>query len=357
MPVVVAGGVAGVIALSAASASGASPSLAPRTAGQLLTAVMHSSAQSFSGTVSETANLGIPSLPGGHSAASLSWQAFIAGTHTARVWAAGPDKQRVALVGELSEADVIRNGPDVWTYTSDSNTVTHSTVAQSGQANETPSPSEATPASVAARVLKAVNPSTEVTVASAKKVAGQAAYSLVIQPRDARSTVRKVIIAVDAVHFVPLRVAVYGKSSSAALDLRFKQISFSTPAASTFVFHKPAGATVSTDPLGLTHPAGEGHHRDSQAPSTGSTPASTHAAPRVIGKDWTSVLEVHGGTQSLSAALSGATLRELTTPVGSSGDRLLHTALLNALILPDGRAFIGAVQPSLLEQVAASTPN
>jgi outer membrane lipoprotein-sorting protein len=335
--------------------------LPARTAAQLLTAVMNSADTSFSGTVRETADLGIPSLPGGRSSASLSWQTFIAGSHSARVWSDGPDKQRVALIGELSEADVVHNGADVWTYTSDSNTVTHSIRSQSTQPSEPPSAADVIPAGLAAKVLKAVNPSTKVTVVSTKKVAKHAAYTLLIQPRDARSTVRKVTIAVDATTFVPLRVAVYAKASSPALEVAFTDISFSKPAASTFVFHTPVGATVSKDPFGLTRTPGAHRHHIAQTPDTtsgtASTPSAAHVAPRVIGKDWTSVVEIHGGTQGLDAALSGGTLRELTTPVGSSGDRLLHTALLNALILPDGRAFIGAVQPSLLEQVAASTPN
>jgi hypothetical protein len=42
---------------------------------------------------------------------------------------------------------------------------------------------------------------------------------------------------------------------------------------------------------------------------------------------------------------------------GSFGTgQLLQTALVSVLILSDGRAFVGAVTPEHLEQVAASTP-
>ena len=57
-----------------------------------------------------------------------------------------------------------------------------------------------------------------------------------------------------------------------------------------------------------------------------------------------------------SAVLGGASLREVTTPVGTGGARLLHTALVNALLMPDGRVFVGAVQPAMLEHAAATTP-
>ena len=51
----------------------------------------------------------------------------------------------------------------------------------------------------------------------------------------------------------------------------------------------------------------------------------------------------------------GGLLQQFTVPVGSSGMRLLHTALVNAVLTPDGRAFVGAVRPAALEHVAATT--
>jgi outer membrane lipoprotein-sorting protein len=350
-PVAVAGVIAGAVALSGTSASGATPHLPAKSAAQLLTAVQTGTATSFSGRVSETANLGLPTLPGGHSPASLSWQTFLSGTHTARVWADGPDKQRIALVGELSEADVVHRGTNLWTYTSDTNTVTHSTVPARGGADATPSAADVTPSAVAARVLKTVSPTTSVTVDTARRVAGRNAYTLVLAPRDARSTVRKVTISIDAKKFVPLRVQVFGKGSAPAFSTGFTSISYGRPAASTFAFVAPKGATTSTDPLGVrsTH----GRHHDRPSSSASSTPRTTTSKPAVIGTGWTSVVEL---PSTAGASLGGSTVRDLTSAVGTSGNRLLHTALVNAVILPDGRAFVGAVSPALLERIAATTP-
>ncbi|MDT4923561.1 MAG: hypothetical protein QOG01_1274 [Pseudonocardiales bacterium] len=369
-PVLVAAAVVAGVVLTTAFASGASPTLPSRTAAQLIAAVLRSDATTLSGEVQETANLGVPSLPGDQSGASLSWQTFITGTHSARVWVGGPDKQRVALLGELSEADVVRNGADVWTYTSDTNTVTHSTLPNDKNnrpGGETPSASDVTPAAVAARVLKAVGPSTAVTVDPSTMVANRAAYTLAISPRDANSTVRKVTIAIDAKKYVPLQVQVFGSSSTPAFQTGFTSISFGKPSASTFTFHTPAGATVSNDPFGTTSQPGDrprGSHSDKSTTESGpagtsgnSSAAPGGAQPKVLGQDWTSVVEVPAGSQGLGSALGGSTLNELTTPVGNSGARLLHTALLNAVILADGRTFIGAVQPALLEHIAATTPN
>jgi hypothetical protein len=55
-------------------------------------------------------------------------------------------------------------------------------------------------------------------------------------------------------------------------------------------------------------------------------------------------------------SFGGASLRDVTTPVGTDGARLLHTALVNALVAPDGRVFVGAVRPAMLEHAAATTP-
>ena len=371
LPVVVVGAVAAGVTLAAGSASGASPTLPHRSAAQLLVAVQKSDVTALSGVVKETANLGLPSLPDGRSGASLSWQTFITGSHSAKVWVDGRSRQRVALLGELSEADVVHNGTNLWTYTSDSNTVTHTvlknrTADHAGgrtDATEKPDARDLTPAALAAKVLKAVSPSTAVSVDASRIVADHAAYTLVLKPRDARSTVRKVTIAIDAEHFVPLRVQVFGHGSAPALQTGFTKINFTTPSASTFAFKVPAGATVSTNPFGPQDRFGEHRRHSSVGPATPKPapkylPRHASAQPKIIGSGWTSIVEIpagSGGGAGPAGAL-GSLPRELTT-AGSNGQRVLHTALVNAVLLPDGRTFVGAVSQSLLEHVAATTPN
>ncbi len=366
-PVIVAGVVVAGVALNNVAASGASPNLPTRSAAQLIAKVQQTTATSFSGQLSETANFGIPTLPGGHDTASFSWQTFLSGTHTARVWSDGADKQRIALTGELSEADVVHNGNNVWTYTSDTNTVTHNTLSKrSGKTHSSktesqhPDATDTTPTAIAAKLLKAIDPSTKVSVDSTSRVAGHNAYSLVLAPRDTRSTIRKVTIAIDARTYLPLQVQVFGSGSSPAFSTGFTKINYTRPAASTFAFKIPAGATVSNDPLGLTRTHGDhgDHHRShaKTAPTVSAKPepgVAHSSAPKLIGSGWTSIIELPKG--GASSALSGSMLKQLTTAVGTNGTRLLHTALLNAVILPDGRTFLGAVSPAMLEHVAATT--
>jgi outer membrane lipoprotein-sorting protein len=305
----------------------------------------------LSGQISETANLGIPSLPGDRSTASLSWQTFVAGTHSARVWVDGPQRQRFALLGELSEADVVHNGRDLWTYTSDTNTVTHSVLRTTGAA--TPQLPR-TPAALSAQLLKAVAPSTSVGVGPSRVVAGRTAYTLVIAPRDARSTIRRIIVAVDSRRFVPLQVQIFGGSASPALRIGFTKISFTRPAASTFRFTVPRGAAVSSNPL-----SADRHHETANPDRRHvQSHASTASGPdtRIIGSGWTAVLELRRGAGAMVGGLPDGLGQAASTVPGSSA-RLLHTALVNAVITGDGRVFVGAIQPALLEHVAATTAN
>jgi hypothetical protein len=116
---------------------------------------------------------------------------------------------------------------------------------------------------------------------------------------------------------------------------------------------------VSSDPFGLRVDALRHEHHDGStpAPTTPTTPttSATTGSTTTIGSGWTSVLELHGA--SAVSALGGGLLQDLTSAVGSSGERLLHTALINAVLLPDGRTFLGAVSPTLLEHIAATTAN
>ena len=93
--------------------AGASPALPHRSAAQLLVDVSKADGTPLSGTVVETARLGFPALPD-VSGTSITPMSLVTGSHTARVWYDGADKARVALVGDLAETDLIRNGRDVW---------------------------------------------------------------------------------------------------------------------------------------------------------------------------------------------------------------------------------------------------
>lgn len=324
----------------------ANPGLPPKTAGELLAAVANAPNQPFSGTVVETANLGLPALP--DTGGSTSPQALLTGSHTLRIWYASPKQVRLALIGDLAETDLIRNGTDAWLWSSRTNTATH-TVLPAGAAGSVPSPTTlpVDPVTAAQRALAAIDPTTVVTVDGTSLVANRPVYELVLAPRDSSSLIGQVRLALDSTTFLPLRVEVFAKGgTSPAFETGFTSLQTAPPDASVFAFTPPPGATVTNQSAPMTQPG-------ASAPSTPSM------SPTVVGSGWTSVLVLHGATaSSLSSNATLGTVLKATTPVqGAFGSgQLLSTPLLSVLLLSDGRTLIGAVTPSVLEQAATSAP-
>ena len=98
----------------------------------------------LSGTVVQNADLGLPDLSGLGGGGSSDFSSLISGSHTLRVWYGGEDQQRLALLGTLGESDIVRNGPDVWTWSSEDNTATHYSLPahQDGTESEAALPSD-----------------------------------------------------------------------------------------------------------------------------------------------------------------------------------------------------------------------
>jgi outer membrane lipoprotein-sorting protein len=366
--------VAGVGIASAITVAQAAPALQPRTPAQLLAAVAgdHASVPPLTGTVVETATLGIPQLPGGENPNSIT--SLLAGSHTLKIWYDGPRKLRLAAPVQMGETDLVRNGTTAWLWQSSSNSVTkylipagHGDHAREPAIPKTP----LTPQQAAQQVLKFAGRSTRVTTEANVTVAGQAAYQLVLAPKASGSQVAKITIALDAQHLsVPLQVQVFAKgTASPVFQVGYTSISFVTPAASNFNFTPPPGAKVHTETLSLP----SGH-------APGQTPQGMTSGAQVIGKDWTTVMVLPasevlpggalskvagagnaaglagqaarsasggGGAISGSAMLSALMLAAHPVHGAWGSGRLLHTSLVSMLIT-NGHVLIGAVTPSVL---------
>ena len=338
--------VLGAAALTSVTAD-ATPTLAPRSAAELLVDVQNASVAGLSGTVVQNADLGLPDLPvqmGGRG--SSSFTSLVSGTHTLRVWYAGEDQQRLALLGTLGESDLVRNGSDVWTWSSDSNSATHYQLPAHPPAAMPADPGLAamTPQQAADAALAAIEPTTSVTTDGTADVAGRSAYELVLAPKDSASLVGQVRIAIDADQHIPLRVRVFANGATApAFEVGFTQISFDTPGTEQFQFSPPPGATVTESPLGRQAPAGADTPQPSQRPQAA-------AVPKVVGTGWTSVLVAQLPTGADLGSIVGSLPQE--TGTWGSG-RLLQSALFSVLVTDDGRVVAGAVAPDLLYRAAA----
>ncbi len=358
VPAVAVAAVAAVGLAPHAFATSAHPTLPPKSAAQLLAAAEQTQVKAVTGTIETTANLGLPSLPDRMTGAASGFAALLTGTHRLRVWGDGPERQRVALLGDLSETDVVHNGRDVWVYDSTTNTVTHWTApAGSGMrhagADTGSAAQRLTPQAQADQALRAIDPSTSVRVDPTVRVANRPAYQLVLTPRTQATLVRSVRIAFDAATYAPLRVQVFAAGSKTpAWQTAFTTVSFTAPSASTFTFTPPPGAKVTTR---------------TAAPHAGRLPSArehmsgTGARPTVVGTGWASIVEFPAGTVDLASVAqpgsgprdggSAALLGRVTSTVPQG--RLLSTRLLSALVTPDGRLFVGAVPAQALEQAAA----
>ncbi|HUA42759.1 MAG TPA: hypothetical protein VMA32_14390 [Streptosporangiaceae bacterium] len=255
-----------VIAAAAVASADATPSLAPRTAAQLLTEVAQGSKVPLgpvSATVQETSSLGLPQLPafaqqdGGPSG-------LTSGSKSISIWYRDPQHIRVAEMVQAGETDLRLDGRTLWVWSSKTQTATRYTLPArvsgvpaitKGNGLVPPSSHQAfpavgnsvpdTPQAAAAQLLKAVGPTTVVSVQRNVYVAGRAAYQLSLVPRSSKSLVGSVLIAIDAARHIPLRVEVYARASSAlAYSIGFTALTFGTPAASNFSFTPPPGATV-----------------------------------------------------------------------------------------------------------------
>lgn len=367
LPAGVAAAIAvGSLTSSVTNSAAAEPNLPARTAAQLLVALETANPPGFSGTIVETAKLGLPQLPdigGSGGDSSLSLANLVTGAHTVRIWYGGQDKQRLALLGQLSESDIIHNGKDLWSYSSTDRQVTHSTLSTAESKGLTHhNLTTMTPQAAADAALKAIDPTTAVQVDRTARVAGRAAYQLLLTPKDSRSLIGSVRIAVDAQTSVPLRVQVFARNAtSPAIQVGFTDVSFKTPNASVFTFVPPAGATVTQgNPLsGPSFPAGGAMPQrikdGTSAPSTGAA-TPDNSGPKVLGKGWTAVLELQdqglaAGSDNPGSSLA-AILDKIATP--TQGGRLVTSALFTVFISDDGHVYVGPVSADAIRQVAST---
>lgn len=323
--------------------------LPEKTPEQLIAMVAASNVSGFSGTVEQRVDLGLPELPSsGHAESSETAGGMaqvveaLSQDHTARVYADGAAKQRVQLLDVLSERDIIRNGSTVWTYDSTANKATKTTLpAHQGSGAETPAGPVTTPADLAAKLLAAADPSTNVAMGTPISIANRAAYVLTLTPRTAETLVDQVSVAVDAQTGVPLSVAVRAKgSTSAAFEVAFTQLTLEAPPASVFAFTPPAGATVTEQ----TIPSPETAEHQDHAKEQGRQQLST------TGTGWATIAATPANTVP-AGALDDPGVKALLHQV--DGGQALETTLFSVLVTPDGRVFSGAVPVSALQAAAA----
>jgi len=322
--------------------AGAAVDLPDKSPRQVLELAAGSSVDTFSGTLEQTSELGLPELPssgqtGGGDAASNELSDaldLLSGDHTVRVYQNGPDQSRVQVQDTMAERNLIHNGDDVWLYDSADRTVVHTALPADADAAAAP---RYTPGELADRFLAEVTPSTIVSLGETTEVAGRSAYSLVLTPNTDDTLVGSVAIAVDSETGMPLSVQVLARDAAEpAASVAFSSLSLDAPDAALFDFTPPAGATVSEQTL----PDGEPTDK----------PADNGVT--VVGSGWDAVVSVPAADAAALAELTASPLyAQLTDAV--PGGRAISTTLVSVLITTDGRVFAGSVPVERLQAVAA----
>lgn len=350
--------------------AGATVSLPPKTAEEILAMIARTEVRAFSGTVEQTAELGLPEVPTsgpGIAPGAVSALEFLTGSHTARVYVDGPLRARLQVLDQMAERDVVINGGDAWFYNSRDNSATHLTAPAKPTAPEKyeprmlppdipapemPTPEAPTPEAMASRFLAAVDASTEVTASESSTVAGRSAYSLVLNPRSTETLVDSVTIDVDSETGLPLGVEVRANGQAEpAYSLAYTQLDLSTPDAELFNFTPPPGATV-TEKVLPVKPVPSMAMPSTPVPDPAvAEPEVRGPGASVTGKGWDSVISLPAG-YAPAELTSNPQLSQALQPVG--GGRALTTSLLSVLILDDGRVYAGMVPLERLQSAAAA---
>ncbi|MGH3245142.1 MAG: LolA family protein [Trebonia sp.] len=365
-----------VVAALQIPAAQASPNLPNRSPAQLLASVSNDAkVPPMTGTVVETASLGLPQLPQTGSATSLS--SMLTGSHTMKVYYQDSNHYRLSIPQPGSETDVIANGSKVWLWESAADTVTEFVPPANGTVKhsmpklpQTP----LTPQQAANQILAQVGQTTLVSVTANVMVAGEPSYQLVLAPKDSRSLVGKVVIAVDGKYGVPLRVQLYAKhANSPAFQVAYTALQWVAPNPANYSFTPPKGASVDVVKL------------PSDQAKSGTKPDTSGFG--TYGKDWLTVVALPQkdlmqgfGTGSASSGSSsspgkqqdiysangkgvGVSSQELLNALlgsaksvhGTWGSGTLVTTSLVSMLMTNGEVYIGAVTPSVLYAAVGHT--
>jgi outer membrane lipoprotein-sorting protein len=360
VPAVIAGGV-----MVGSLPARAGDPLPAKTAQEVLAMIAQHQEKSLSGTLEQTSELGLPQLPtAGPDSGSPDtvWLELLSGPHTARVYLDGPENARFQVMDRMAERNAVKRGNELWFYNSKDNTAAHAQLPAGTERQRTGPGSMRTPEELADTLLAKLGATSEVAVGADVRVAGRAAYNLVLTPKSTGTLMGSIAVLVDGESGLPLGVELKAQGQSEpAFRVAFTNLSLDAPDASVFAFTPPPGATVKEIPV-------PEHSTEGSLPPSAKRPGTKGQHPSITGTGWESVIEIPSGAGLPDAAPAGppSTDRELPGAPGSGagalleqaavtvpGGRLLSTALVNVLILDDGRIFAGSVPLERLQSAAA----
>ncbi len=299
---------------------------------------------------------------GGGEASQLTSSPLLSGA-SGRLWISKEGRVRLELQSEKGDTQIYYDGHTLSMYDASTNTLYHYTPPKEGEGSVGGEDGAGSPSGTSgsdtganhevpsvAKIEEAIahlEQHTTVSGATPTDIAGQAAYTVRVSPKEGGSLLAGAELSWDAVHGVPLRAAVYSTESAApVLELAATSISYGPVEASVFDLTPPANAKV--EEVVLPKP-GEHQGSSSQGDEHEHPQVTTHGS----GPGTIAVLEgkAKAGSSQTSplpeglqqVKIDGAVASELPTELGTllsferSGVRYL---------------IAGAVAPSAVEAVA-----
>jgi outer membrane lipoprotein-sorting protein len=346
----------GVSVTAIAFALGAGPTPAPKPLAQAIhDALGGERVDGVSASVTLTDNLleGASLASGGHEGASspageLTSNPLVTGA-SGRLWVAKDGRVRLELQSQQGDTQILYDGHTISLYDAATNTLYRYTppAGEDGSSSTMPTGGQQEIPSVSKieEAIAHLSKHADVSGATPTDVAGQAAYTVRVSPKESGSLLGGVELSFDAAHGLPLRAAIYSTTTSApVIELAATEISYGPVSSSVFEVNPPASAKVEeiSPPSGATQPE--------QKPSAADRPNLTTQGH---GPSSIAILEskTKAGEKDAGEALEG--LPKVTIDGGGASE--LRTELGTLLTFErSGVRYLlaGSVTPAAIEAVA-----
>jgi outer membrane lipoprotein-sorting protein len=211
---------------------------------------------------------------GGGEASQLASSPLLSGA-SGRLWIGSDGRARLELQSEKGDTQILYDGHTVSLYDASTNTLNRYTLPThtEGSLSRATDYKIPTVAEIEEGIAHA-RKHADISNPTPTDVAGQAAYTVRVSPRENGGLIGGAELSWDAVHGAPLRAAVYSTTSaSPVIELAATEISYGPVASSTLDFTPPANAKIEE----VTLPTKNGSETSSSSTSGGSKPhVTTH---------------------------------------------------------------------------------
>ena len=188
---------------------------------------------------------------------------------TGRLWLSSDHRMRLELQSDTGDAQVVVNNRSFWLYDPSSRTVYKGILPPELMMGDASGKHDTLPSILdIQKHLSELAQHMNISGARPSDVAGQPAYTVRVTPKHDGGLLGAGEIAWDAVHGVPLRLAVYARGdSSPVLELKATDISYGQVSRSVFSISPPSGAKVvqvktPASTHANRHERKDRHHRD-----------------------------------------------------------------------------------------------